>query len=89
MKKQKPTYNNFEEWWKDVGSFIELKVDEEIKVYAKNLAKIAIVEMNKQLFENNQKINSFLILGDNKKPDNYRAEGWFQFSNEITKWLDE
>jgi hypothetical protein len=79
---------NFEKWWDETGSGIIPQKDDDMESHAKRVAKQAILEMNEQLFVKNKTITNMVILGDNKKPDNYRAEGWYQYSNKIKQWLN-
>lgn len=78
---------NFEEWWREVGSGITPNKDDDMETHAKKVAKAAIFGMNERLFVQNKQVRDLMILSDKKKPDNYRAEGWYQFSNMIKKWI--
>lgn len=80
--------NNFDKWWNETGSGIIPQTDDDMESHAKRVAKQAIFGMNEQLFTKNKAVTDMVILGDNKKPDNYRAEGWYQYSNRIKQWLN-
>jgi len=80
--------SNFEEWWFEIGSGIYPKNGEDMETHAKRVAMAAIFGMNEQLFIQNKKITNRIVMKDQKTPDNYRAEGWYQFSNRIAAWLN-
>lgn len=78
---------NFEEWWNKIGSGIVPGKNDDMESHAKKIAKSAIFAMNEELFVRNKKVTNLMVLGDNKKPDNYRAEGWYQLSRAISNWI--
>lgn len=48
-------------------------------------AKHVVNEFNKHFDDN---VSKHMVLGSNKTPDNYRAEGWFQAKTFINSILD-
>lgn len=74
----------FNKWWLFVGSGLTPNEGEDQEEHCKRVAKQGFMHLRRELIGVSvdqvftEDVTDYLILGKNKKPDNYRAEGWHQ-----------
>ena len=49
-----------------------------------NEEKLKFIKYIEKNYQKNSRHEEFLIIGEGKKPENYRAEGWLQFKYALT-----